>query len=266
MLDLSKNKLQSISPIYNNDKLVELNVSDNNLQNLDKHKLAKHGQNIFQGLTKLILSKNELESILDLQYIKNLTYIDLSTNKICNIQPLQSLTALIYLNVAENKIQNIWPLKHMSKLKELNISSNLVVDIQVLRYLTCIKKFFFKQNNVVDISVLRNLHLEEVSLYNNYILKLISEVVRCVRPKNETHQFKPLAKELLWTTKIKHIFNANNLHRDLHQHISKAKSIYQKTKLNAQKIVNNGIQNQILFTNKLVNLFSQLITDEINEQ
>ncbi|CAL5990847.1 Conserved_hypothetical protein [Hexamita inflata] len=169
-LNLSNNTVSDISPLYNNDCLVELCVSHNNIRSLSSYNYAKHGKNILKNLLELIIVGNQIENITNLKYMSQLEHLDVSQNKLQDLQPLEYLTEIKCLILGENDIYNIWPLKRLINLEELDVNSNKLVNISVVQYLLSLKRLFFHKNEVQNISVLKCLNLETLNIYFNYIV------------------------------------------------------------------------------------------------
>ena len=92
ILDLSRNKIKSIKPLYGLE----------NLEGLD-------------------LSGNEIEDLWGIEYFKKLRMLFLSVNKIRNIVPLFFLDSLQMLSLDRNNIANLMPLKNHPYLDRIAV-------------------------------------------------------------------------------------------------------------------------------------------------
>ncbi|CAL6034529.1 leucine-rich_repeat-containing protein [Hexamita inflata] len=243
------NKISDISPIYNNNNLVELNIAYNHVNNLNNYNQTKHGSCILKGLTELgdrvsVLCENELQNISDLRYMKNLLYVNAEKNSISDVQPLSYISKLQYLNLDENLVENIWPLKHCALLTELHLSSNKIVDISVIRYLN-LEKLFFQFNSVVN--------AQELLLYNNNI-----QDIKSVIKQKQSIQNNPTPLEVKQSEMITAVFGSNDQNQNLNVQIQNLKLKYKELKQNIQNITEMVVTKQISFTQTIVQLFQSI--------
>lgn len=129
-LEISHNKINSLSGVEHLKKLEELTIYDSISYRLDLTPLSK-----LPKLRRLFLQGNNFwpaphESITKL---KNITHLDLSENRIEDIAFLRSLPNLAALNLSGNDITDIEPLRHLNNLHTLYLKGNKISDYSPLK-------------------------------------------------------------------------------------------------------------------------------------
>lgn len=113
-----KSKLEDISALSHCPKLITLELSMNNISNLDG--IANH-----PNLRFIDLSDNEIEKIEGLTNVPKVLSLNLSKNKIKEISGLDGLTNLNHLDLSYNKITQIKGLQNLKHLITINLEGNL---------------------------------------------------------------------------------------------------------------------------------------------
>lgn len=113
-LDYSGKQLREIPLVENPDEVVEMNLSNNEIDNIENIKYYKN-------IERLFLQRNSIYDISDLSLLKNLKLLSLNGNLVEDISPLKDLLNLEKLYLVENNIIDICPLKGLSKLHDLYI-------------------------------------------------------------------------------------------------------------------------------------------------
>ncbi|CAL5971274.1 Conserved_hypothetical protein [Hexamita inflata] len=257
-LNLSNNSVSDISPLYNNDCLVELCVSHNNIQSLNSYNYAKHGKYILKNLLELIIVGNQIQNITDLKYMPQLEHLDVGSNKLQDLQPLEYLTGMKCLLLGENDIYNIWPLKRLINLEELDVNSNKIVDISVVQYLLSLKRLFFHKNQVQDISAIKCLNLEALNIYFNYIVnnhefiqklaQLKIFVVNNPKISSQHFQLYPKPEMRRQNLRIKFVFGTNNANQNVFDRKQQINGKFKQFKAKIDQFVQKTVMDQIRFT------------------
>ena len=125
-LDLSQNKIVSITEVEGLDKLPNLEV--------------------------LILMGNRISQISGLERMVNLRSLNLNRNKITKIEGINHLTKLRYLGLSHNKITEISGLDAQTGLEELSLSFNKIMEITGLEQLTNLRRLNLASNPLVGSS------------------------------------------------------------------------------------------------------------------
>ena len=98
----------------NQDKIIQLSLSDNKLTDIS-------GVKLFKNLKSLYLSNNKLIDIFDLKDLINLKVLSLGNNKIKDISIIKNLNNLeiLYIQNLELESDQIQYIKSLKKLKTL---------------------------------------------------------------------------------------------------------------------------------------------------
>ena len=148
-------KIKSTKGIEKLTSLKDLNLSNNNISNIDL------SQNT--SLTELWLCDNEISNI-DLSKNTSLIVFVLSSNKISNID-LSKNTKLIGLGLDKNNISNI-DLSKNTELIELGLYDNNISKIDLSKN-TALTYLELDENNLSKIDLSKNTSLTYLSLYSN---------------------------------------------------------------------------------------------------
>jgi len=132
-------------------QLLKLDVSHNNLKNIDKSiRLAP-------SLTEVNFSSNSIEDITNLTGLPHLRTIDLSHNLITNIESLHTkIGQILTLKLSNNKIRNLHGMSKLYSVMSLDVSENklrTLADVSAVTSLPCIEHLVItpnKVNNEVD--------------------------------------------------------------------------------------------------------------------
>ncbi|MDO6355571.1 leucine-rich repeat domain-containing protein [Caloramator sp. CAR-1] len=125
-LDLRFQGVETIEDLRFFKSLKKLNISNNNLRNLN-------GLENLKGLEKIIAYENNIEDVSALANVKSLKYLDLANNQIKDAKPLTNLLNLEVLNLSANRIEKIDGFENLKNLKELDLSQNRIKDFTPIR-------------------------------------------------------------------------------------------------------------------------------------
>ena len=167
----------SNSPVSNNNtaisqmkQLKRLDLSNTAMTNINNINTLINSYEEWEEpyMEDLNISNNNLENIDGIEKFKSLQSLYVANNKISDISKLNALEVLKVLNVSNNNIKDITSLKDITTLRTLNISNNSISDISsVYRGITAL---YFSGNKVKDISSLSRLtSLTNLSMNNNQI-------------------------------------------------------------------------------------------------
>lgn len=80
----------------------------------------------FEGLRKLCLDNNAIETMENLGHMVNLVWLDLSFNKLETIQGLEKLTKLTDLSLCNNRIKEVGGLDENKDIQCLSLGNNMI--------------------------------------------------------------------------------------------------------------------------------------------
>lgn len=176
-LDLSKgpghNKVSEITALSNLEKLVELNLSNNAVQDIGP--LYWLGHRDLNMLTNLDLSKNNVSDLAGLSTLLNLQQLNLAHNMITDISELSPLTNLTDLNLSNNEIDGISVLIDLQNLQKLNLAHNQLADLTDLVWIwkSNLTELDLSFNNINDINDIFGFkELQVLNLSNNDVTDL----------------------------------------------------------------------------------------------
>ena len=139
-LNLRNNFISDIFNLRYLSNLIFLDLYDNHIEHLHD------SMNEITSLRVLLLGKNHIFSIENLDKLVNLDVLDMHSNFITRIEYLQTLTRLRVLNLAGNKIRKIENIRNLIYLEELNLSRNYIEDIDNLREHLSLRRIFLSNN------------------------------------------------------------------------------------------------------------------------
>lgn len=178
-LDLSKGpghtKISDITALSNLEKLVELNLSDNEVQDLGP--LYWLGDSDHNVLTTLDLSKNRISDVAALRILFNLQQLNLAHNMITDIEPLTSLDYLTDLDLSFNEIEelSVLEIEGLRTLEKLNLGHNLLTDLKDLTWIwgRSLIELDLSSNDINDINDIYGFFdLQVLNLSNNRVTDL----------------------------------------------------------------------------------------------
>lgn len=131
-------------------------------------------QEMILEITELDLGNHEeIETLEDLKWFKNLKVLDLSFCNLDSLDGIQTLHSLEDLSILKNQITNLKPICELTNLFYLNCSYNPIADLSPLSDMTKLEILFAEGCNISDISVLENMsNLDSLYLYNNKITNI----------------------------------------------------------------------------------------------
>jgi len=123
-----------------------------------------------KNLVDLYLNGNKLTDISPLADLINLKQLWLGNNDITDISPLTGLTNLEYLSMEHSQISDISQYAEMTMLLRLNLAYNQISDVSPLGNLMNLKRLDIDHNQITDITPLDGLtSLEFLRVRNNLI-------------------------------------------------------------------------------------------------
>ena len=129
--------------------LIQLNVSNNKLDNIDTFEPLKSKISVFD------VSQNLIQDISGLSKFTNLTTLNLSNNQIKDISPVSNIGTITNLRFTGNKVKDISSLSNLAgSLTILNMDGNKIEDV-----------------SAVDSSLIK----QELSARNQKIVKALSD-------------------------------------------------------------------------------------------
>ncbi|CAF0920908.1 unnamed protein product [Adineta ricciae] len=138
-LDLRSKHLKHIDQLPNN--------IDFNVILLDKNELTEIAQlDRFAHLIQLSVSHNRLTSIHLLHRLRSLQKLDLKHNLIDSVDGLKTLHNLTLLNISHNNVASIAVLNNCSNLQSIDASDNYIQQIEDLSRLTSLKYLNLHKN------------------------------------------------------------------------------------------------------------------------
>ena len=153
-LNVSNNNLKNID-VNKNTNLTNLYLSSNNLDNIDVH------NNL--NLEKIDVTGNDLSTI-DVTKNINLKELYLSTNNLENIDISQN-TNLENFRISNNKIKDL-DLSNNSKLTQLYVNKNNIISLDVSRNSKLVN-LYAEENKIINVNVSNNPNLININLSNN---------------------------------------------------------------------------------------------------
>ena len=137
--------------------------------NLDKNKIKKLSENIFNGLTKFLsLENNELETFI---HLKSFEKLNLKSNPIKTIDSFNSNISFLSFSMENISIENIKILKELlSNPKVVKTVGNILryyspIHIENRNDTNCLKVLFFIRNKILYNFL--NEHIDSLSFIQN---------------------------------------------------------------------------------------------------
>jgi hypothetical protein len=173
--------------IFNEDKLQYLE----DINTLEKLTLKCKFNNIskIKFLTQLLelnLSNNNIEIIDDINCFTNLRSLDLSINKINKISSLKDLKKLEILNLGCNNVEDVSIIHNLLNLKELILVNNKIPSLPNFERLVNLEKLDIRYNKLRGIREFKDINEFKFILS----LKKIIEVKACQFP-SINNEFNP---------------------------------------------------------------------------
>jgi hypothetical protein len=167
LLNYQNNNIKQIQNLENLPNLIFLDLYNNKLTSLDGC------LSITKGLRVLMVGKNSITELNNLNLLKKLDVLDLHSNHIKEIKGLDGLIDLRVLNLAGNMISLVQNLSTLCSLTELNLRRNCIETIIDLDRLPVLQRIFLSHNQIQDEqSILCLFHIRsliELSLDSNPI-------------------------------------------------------------------------------------------------
>jgi len=239
----------------------------NSIDNLDI--ILKNNDLDINAITRLDLSKNQIQNIEPINSLRNIQWLNLSKNQIQNIDVLKTLTNIQELGLSNNKIQNIDILKTLTNIHRLSLSNNKIQNIYVLKTLTKIEDLLLSNNQIENIDVLKTLtNIQILDLSNNKI-KFINTLetltnIQTLNLSNNQIQYIDALKKL---TKIHRLNLSNNQIQDIGalEALTKIQWLYlSKNQIqNIDALKNNLVLVGLFLSNnkiKSINILNKLVT------
>lgn len=188
-LDLSKNSLKTIEGVVHCKNLITLNVSENELSDVD---FLTNSQFSFHYLKKLDLSKNKLKSFSS-KVTANLNHLILNGNEINTID-LDNLLALIVIEVRSNKLNTIENIDKCGLIEEVYAAENELTTLNLFQSLLKLKKLHLRKNKIDQVELASEQWLPSLEYLNlrENLIKEEESVKRIIQIK-KLKQFNVLA-------------------------------------------------------------------------
>ena len=106
------------------------------------------GTQYLTGLTKLIISSQEISDISAITDLTNLIYVSFTSNLIVDITPVSNLTNLTHLYLFNNQISDINSIVNLTNLQELSLSYNQIINLPDISNLTNLEKINLCVNQI----------------------------------------------------------------------------------------------------------------------
>ncbi|XP_056014228.1 uncharacterized protein LOC125674963 isoform X3 [Ostrea edulis] len=114
---------------------------------LDKNSISKiDNLDKCQNLKQLSLAGNRMVRMTSITRLRNLTVLNLPNNSIVAIEGLKELVDLEWLNLSANRIEVIEGLTNNHKLRHLDLSDNSITQITGLSHLICLRTLLLHGN------------------------------------------------------------------------------------------------------------------------
>ncbi|CAL6081267.1 Conserved_hypothetical protein [Hexamita inflata] len=126
ILNIKNCKLHVITDIYNMSQLVELDLSFNNLSNIEE-------LGALENLQKLNLERNTISRIFYLEQLKQLNYLNISNNKVIMCAPLQKLNVQTLLT-SNNMIYDQFNLQNLKNFNKNMLQIQLTPTVPDFEY------------------------------------------------------------------------------------------------------------------------------------
>lgn len=160
-IDISANKLTSLTGIEELTKLEDLAAADNKIKNLK----------VIKDLTRL-------------------ERLDVSANKITALSGIEKLTNLKYLRVEENKLTTLIEIKNLRKLTSLYVGFNRLKNLAGVEELTNLIFFDASNNKLHDIKGVENLITLAGLGVNHNKLERIPDLTKLIDLSDKNTSFK----------------------------------------------------------------------------
>uniref|UniRef100_A0A7S1XLY3 U2A'/phosphoprotein 32 family A C-terminal domain-containing protein n=1 Tax=Phaeomonas parva TaxID=124430 RepID=A0A7S1XLY3_9STRA len=170
LLNYQNNYISSVTALEPLTNLIFLDLYNNCIEELGP------GLSSVPSLRVLMLGKNRIRRIANLERLRNLDVLDLHSNEISKIEGLGSLPELRVLNLAGNRIELVESVACLQSLTEINLRRNRVRIVDELHLLPQLQRVFLSNNCVgrfADVaSLLRIKALVELALDGNPISRI----------------------------------------------------------------------------------------------
>ena len=141
--------------------------------NVDISDVSKIDPSIWASMEQLDLNHRGLQSIENLEQLKNLRRLSLADNELATIQGLDENTLLEELVLDENRIQKFEGLSKLAFLKKLDLGKNKLGKFENLSQLVHLTQLSVEDNEIVSLNGLQELkNLMELYVCSNRISTL----------------------------------------------------------------------------------------------
>ncbi|MBF0710611.1 MULTISPECIES: leucine-rich repeat domain-containing protein [unclassified Gemella] len=117
------------------------------------------------------IDKNYNENKITKGMLEKFTSLSLPWSNIFVLDGLEHAVNLKNLNLSNNFIEDLSPIKDLKNLEDLNINNNKIKDAKIISELKNLKKLAIAKNNISNLEFLKDIHLEELDIASNGILK-----------------------------------------------------------------------------------------------
>lgn len=267
---LRENGIGSLEPLEKLTNLRTINVSRNNISNLDPlsglinlEKLFCKGNEVSRlspiasltNLRELVLDSNSVNDIGPLENLAQLERLGLRHNEVSDVAPLDEHEGLINLFLGWNQVQDLTPLVNLVNLKMLTLRYNGLEKIKSLGTLEKLETLKLQGNNIVDISPL-------AYLYNLEFLRLRDNSIEDITPLVNNSGLANDDSVDLRKNKLA-IYEGSQDLEDIRTLQDRGASVlYDPQKIDAVNIVDENLENVI--RNKIGKPSGQLLKSDLN--
>lgn len=122
-------------------KVQSLDLSDNRISSIS-------GLDCLPNLIELDLSNNNIDSLIGFPLMANLKKLNLARNKLKDLEGIELLVWIIELQLGENFLEDIEWLQYLKDLQKLWLELNKLKDLDVLQYLDELKEVSARYNEL----------------------------------------------------------------------------------------------------------------------
>eukprot|EP00968_Pinguiococcus_pyrenoidosus_P028308 scaffold7760_cov286-Pinguiococcus_pyrenoidosus.AAC.4 len=142
LLNYQNNYISKVTGLGGLSKLIFLDLYNNCIEQLGT------GLACVPSLRVLMLGKNRIRHITNLEKLRNLDVLDLHSNEISTIEGLEALAELRVLNLAGNRIEAVENVCGLQSLTEINLRRNRIRSVSELHLLPGLQRVFLSNNSI----------------------------------------------------------------------------------------------------------------------
>ena len=218
-LDLARNPIADLSPVYGLTALRHLDLSEVGAPNWEwlepfvkLRSLRLSGNRIadiapladMAEMERLALDGNRIADIAPLSGMTDLSSLALNDNRIDDLAPLAGMTHMDWLRLDRNRIADIAPLSGMTELRSLDLHDNRVDDLAPLAGMADMDWLRLDRNRIADLSPLPGMtDLRSLYLADNHVndvspLATMRRIRYLRLARNAVEDIAPLVNRTIW--------------------------------------------------------------------